>query len=72
LVEDFGLLLTLAAVLQVLESHLTQVLAAEHVDSICACDTPSRNRLLIVELKLGTRVLRSSRFRFSGGTHELG
>ena len=54
LVEDFGLLLTLTAVLQVLESHLTQVLAAEHVDSICACDTPSRNRLLIVELKLGT------------------
>ena len=72
LVEDFGLLLTLAAVHQVLKSHLTQVLPAEHVYSICACNASGRNRLLIVKLKLGTRVLRSSRFRFSGGTHELG
>jgi hypothetical protein len=61
--------LTLAAVLQVLKSHLAQVLPAEHVHSICTCSTSSWNRLLIVKLKFGTRVLRSSRFRFSGGTH---
>ena len=72
LVEDFGLLLTLAAVLQVLESHFTQILSAEHVYSIRACNTSGRNRLLIVKLKLGTGVLRSSGFRFSGGAHELG
>jgi hypothetical protein len=54
LVEDFRLLLTLTAVLQVLKSHFTQVLAAEHVHSICACSTSSRDCLLIVKLKFGT------------------
>jgi hypothetical protein len=54
LIEDFGLLLTLTAVLQVLKSHLTQVLAAEHVHSICTCNTSSRDCLLIVKLKFGT------------------
>jgi hypothetical protein len=54
LIEDFGLLLTLAAVLKVLKSHLTQVLTAEHVDSISSCSASNRKSLLIIKLKLGT------------------
>ena len=54
LVEDFGLLLTLAAVLQVLESHFTQILSAEHVYSIRACNTSGPTRVMTHEIPLAT------------------